>query len=285
MRRPSFFSRYILPIAFVLLAVFVVLGFTYGTGFLTMLLAGQGRVQYDALPTLSPPQIGTPIAPFEQVSPALMVASERLSSGYQPLSEQFFDLDVQPLGAYLPRSGNRQFALQDPTPLPTPFPYPTSPPLPAPSIPNMELPTLVPLEDENERTLPYTYVGIDCAPSGLPVDGILTQRYHRYHPAIDLGVPVGTPVIATHSGQVIYADWSTVGYGYLVILQSGAFITYYAHNTSFNVIEGQYVGKGSVLAWSGNTGNSTGPHVHYETRVNDMNVDPLTFEQRGFGTC
>ncbi|MEL7235367.1 MAG: M23 family metallopeptidase, partial [Chloroflexota bacterium] len=70
-----------------------------------------------------------------------------------------------------------------------------------------------------------------------------------------------------------------------VILQSGAFITYYAHNTSFNVEPGQAVGKGSIIAWSGNTGNSTGPHVHYETRLNDIPVDPLTFDNRGYYSC
>jgi murein DD-endopeptidase MepM/ murein hydrolase activator NlpD len=98
-------------------------------------------------------------------------------------------------------------------------------------------------------------------------------------------VPLGTPVIATHSAQVIFAGWSDIGYGYLVILQSGPYITYYAHNTSFNVTEGQYVGAGSIISWSGSTGNSSGPHVHYETRINDIPVDPLTFGNRGYSTC
>src|SRR5690606_40058231 len=62
--------------------------------------------------------------------------------------------------------------------------------------------------------------------------------------------------LATHSGQVIFADWSDVGYGYLVIIQNSQFITYYAHNTSFNVNSGDFVGRGSVVAWSGSTGNS-----------------------------
>src|SRR5262249_35497002 len=127
--------------------------------------------------------------------------------------------------------------------------------------------------------------GATCAPAGLPVDGILTQRFHAGHSGVDLGVPLGTPVLATMSAQVTFADWSTIGYGYLVILQNGPYITYYAHNTSFNVSVGQFVGKGSIVSWSGSTGNSTGPHVHYETRINDVPVDPLTFESRGYPTC
>jgi murein DD-endopeptidase MepM/ murein hydrolase activator NlpD len=102
---------------------------------------------------------------------------------------------------------------------------------------------------------------------------------------MDIGVPFNTPVIATHSGIVTWADWSEIGYGYLVIIQSGVYITYYAHNTSFNVEVGAYVGKGSIVAWSGSTGNSSGPHVHYETRINDIPVDPLTFESRNYPTC
>ncbi|RMG83030.1 MAG: M23 family metallopeptidase, partial [Chloroflexi bacterium] len=129
------------------------------------------------------------------------------------------------------------------------------------------------------------YAGESCAPSGLPVGGVLTQRFHVYHAGIDLGVPLGTAVRATHSGKVIFAGWSDVGYGYLVILQNGPFITYYAHNTSFNVTVDQLVGKGSIIAWSGSTGNSSGPHVHYETRINDIPVDPLTFSSRGYSSC
>jgi len=68
-------------------------------------------------------------------------------------------------------------------------------------------------------------------------------------------------------------------------LQSGPYTTYYGHNTSFNVIEGQWVGAGSIIAWSGTTGNSTGPHIHYEIRINDIPVDPLTFDNRGFPSC
>jgi murein DD-endopeptidase MepM/ murein hydrolase activator NlpD len=280
------FQRVILPILSLLLAVAVVYIVVY-------LIGGppnRAFVRYNAPPTIPPPLPGTPVARFEQVNPAILQAYALYENGYDPAEQDLFSFAVQPIGNYLPRSGDNPFVLNAPTEAPTPFPYPTTPPLPIPGIPGMIMPTLVPtslVETEAERTVPVPLEieWLECAPAGLPVSGPFTQRFHRYHLGVDIGVRVNTPVVATHSGQVVYADWNPIGYGYLVILQSGPFITYYAHNTSFNVVQGQTVGKGSILAWSGNTGNSTGPHVHYETRVNDINVDPLTFENRGYGTC
>ena len=128
-------------------------------------------------------------------------------------------------------------------------------------------------------------IGVDCAPTGLPVEGVLTQAFSRWHSGIDLGVPIGTLVKATQSGQVIFAGWSDIGYGWLVIIQNGPYITYYAHNSFLNVIQYQYVRVGDILSYSGSTGHSTGPHVHYETRINDIPVDPLTFDARRLPTC
>ncbi len=255
------FSRQVLfPMAFLLLAVAVVFGAVWQIS----RAWGSGPTRYTARPTNPPPQPGTPIAPLEQVNPALMTAFDLYQTGYT--DDEMIVANVQPIGAYLPRSGNRQAALADPTAAPTQFPYPTTPPQPTLGQP------------------PIT-AQANCAPTDNPVAGVLTQGFHRYHLGIDLGVQAGTPVRATHSGQVIFADWNENGYGYLVILQSGPFITYYAHNTSVNVREGQQVIKDSVIAWSGSTGNSNGPHVHYETRINDVLVDPLTFADRGYATC
>jgi murein DD-endopeptidase MepM/ murein hydrolase activator NlpD len=125
----------------------------------------------------------------------------------------------------------------------------------------------------------------NCAPSGYPVPGILTQPFWGTHSGIDLAAPLNTPVYATQSGVVTWADWNTYGYGNLVIIQSGHYITYYAHNTSFNVSAGQVVSRGALIAWSGSTGHSSGPHVHYETRIDDVPVNPQTFEARGLATC
>ena len=127
--------------------------------------------------------------------------------------------------------------------------------------------------------------GTECAPSGLPVAGLLTQRFYIGHIGIDLSVPTGTPVRATHSGYVDWAEWNIYGYGNLVVIHSDHFITYYGHNSTFSVKKGQFVQKGDVIAFSGSTGHSSGPHVHYETRINDVTVDPLTFEKRGYKSC
>jgi len=257
-------------------------------GFMTYLAGTVGIQQSpETIPiesiTSVPPLPGTPIARFELLDPELVNVLEfGQPEGVTGL--QVYGAGVQPIGAYLPASGDLQIGLAEPTPLPTPLPYPTTPPLPLPDVPGGILPT-VSAFDENGQPRALPYAGDNCAPAKNPVDGILTQRYHAYHAGIDIGVPLGTPVVATHSGRVIFADWSDVGYGYLVIVQNGPFITYYAHNMSFNVTENTLVGKGTIIAWSGSTGNSSGPHVHYETRINDVPVDPLSFENRGYPSC
>lgn len=221
---------------------------------------------------------GTPIAPFSQINPAIVNVLNFAPTNF---GAQALDIySVQPVGAYLPRSGELNFSIIEPTAIPSPFPFPTAAPLPLTPDAIGVLPTLIP----NDRRI-VAYGGDACAPAGRPVEGVLTQRYHAYHGGIDIGVPFNTPVIATHSGTITYADWSAIGYGYLVVIENEPFTTYYAHNTSFNVRQGQQVGKGTVIAWSGSTGNSTGPHVHYETRIDNITVDPATFESRGHRSC
>lgn len=201
--------------------------------------------------------------------------------------------ELPPVGVYLPRTGDRLFELPTPTPRPT-IPPPTATYTPEPSItPPSDLGFITatppafydPLGNPGPTVVARAEEDDECAPSGLPTAGVLTQRFHRWHIGIDLGVHVGTGIVATHSGEVIFAGWSEIGYGYLVIVQSGKFITYYAHLSALNVVVGQQVGRGTILAWSGNTGNSSGPHLHYEIRINDVPVDPLTFEERGYHSC
>ncbi len=243
---------------------------------------------------------GTPIVRYARVNPAIVGVLE-YAAPYGDFSLSVPQVGVSSVGMYLPRTGNTQFEFVDATPLPTPFPYPTSPPLPLPALPESVQPTAIALETLQlilppiagaasaagivGTIVPLPAVGSVCAPAGYPVDGILTQRFHAYHSGMDIGVPLGTAVQATMSGVVTFAGWSEIGYGNLVIVQNQQFITYYAHNTSFNVAVNQYVAKGSLLAYSGSTGNSSGPHVHYETRINDVPVDPMTFEDRGYATC
>lgn len=267
------FRNWLIFFGLLLVTVILVAALSYFSGLLAILPFATDFAQTPiAIPTIESLE-ASPIARYPELDSAFLEAIDLESSNYGQ-----FQLGIQPVGIYLPRTGDTVFEPLVPTPLPTPLPFPTSPPLPLPAL--ADLPTLVP---GSERFTPYG--GDECAPKGLPVDGILTQRFHRYHSGIDIGVPSNTAVIATHSGQVLFADWSEIGYGYLVIIQNKRFITYYAHNTSFNVVAGDIVGAGTILAWSGSTGNSSGPHVHYETRINDIPVDPLSFESRGYPAC
>ena len=82
---------------------------------------------------------------------------------------------------------------------------------------------------------------------------------------------------AAQSGRVIISG-VIGGYGnYICIAHGGSLSTCYAHNTSLGVSQGQSVKQGQVIAQSGNTGNSSGPHVHFETRINGSPVDPMGY--------
>ena len=116
---------------------------------------------------------------------------------------------------------------------------------------------------------------------GWPVAGPVTSgfgsRWGRMHEGIDIGVGAGTPVHAAAAGTVIYAGWMS-GYGNIVVIDHGnGLSTAYGHNSQLIVGQGASVGKGFVIALSGNTGHSTGPHVHFEVRVNGAPVDPLGY--------
>jgi murein DD-endopeptidase MepM/ murein hydrolase activator NlpD len=109
-------------------------------------------------------------------------------------------------------------------------------------------------------------------PQGLPLSGRISQEFHAGHRALDIAVPVGTPVRATMDGRVVHAGWNAQGYGNLVIVENGPYRTYYAHLDRVPVGVGETVRAGAVVGYSGNTGNSTGPHLHYEVRVDGTPV-------------
>ncbi len=266
-----------------------------GAVILMTVLAGEqaitrGDRQLEVELTLAvPPLPGTPIARYAALDPAVVAYLDAMPQNLAVSPPDTDGFSLPPLGAFLPRTGNVGAALDAaPDPLPTPRPYLTGTPFPLPTVPPL---ATVPPSPTPERAVAPTAVAAavtldaECAPAGLPVNGLLTQYYHTYHVGIDLSASLGSPVYATHSATVIFAGWDSFGYGNLVILQNGAFITYYAHNTSLTVVLNQQVNKGDIIAWSGSTGNSTGPHVHYETRINDVPVDPLTFEERGYVSC
>ena len=97
------------------------------------------------------------------------------------------------------------------------------------------------------------------------------------HEGIDISVPEGTPVRAAKPGTVILAAY-TGGYGnYTCVDHGGGLSSCYAHQSSFAVSSGDQVDQGEVIGYSGNTGSSTGPHLHFEIRVNGSAVDPLGY--------
>lgn len=119
----------------------------------------------------------------------------------------------------------------------------------------------------------------------MPVSGRITSGYgyrihpifktRRLHTGVDIAVPTGTPVRAAAGGEVIFTGrWG--GYGIVVIVDHGGGVsTLYAHNSAVAVRSGQHVGQGQVVSYSGSTGYSTGPHLHFEVRRNGVPVNPL----------
>jgi LysM repeat protein len=114
-----------------------------------------------------------------------------------------------------------------------------------------------------------------------PVTGRITDRFGfrtisgRWHNGLDIAGPSGSAVRAADSGFVVFAGWQGSGYGNLVIIDHrNGFVTYYAHLSTYYVNAGQSVGKGAVIAARGSTGNSTGPHLHFEIRYNGARKNP-----------
>ena len=119
-------------------------------------------------------------------------------------------------------------------------------------------------------------------PEGLPIQGFITQEFkvddqEHYHPGIDIACAVGMPVLATASGVVEYADFDST-YGYMVVLRhNDSVVTLYGHNQRLLVSTGQEILVGSRIAMSGNTGQSSAPHLHYEIRLNGEPLDPMEY--------
>lgn len=99
-------------------------------------------------------------------------------------------------------------------------------------------------------------------------------RFSNIHPALDFGINDGQNIYAVHSGQVEYAGWSNVGYGYTITIQGDNIWTRYAHLKQCLVNSGDGVIEGQLIAYGDSTGNSTGPHLHFEIKINGRFVDP-----------
>lgn len=115
----------------------------------------------------------------------------------------------------------------------------------------------------------------------LPAQGSISsyfgERWGRQHKGIDIAANTGSNIVAFQSGKVTFSGWNG-GYGNLVIIDHGnGFETYYGHNSKNLVKVGDKVDKGDVIAKVGSTGNSTGPHCHFEIRVNGKPINPLNY--------
>ena len=99
----------------------------------------------------------------------------------------------------------------------------------------------------------------------------------KLHAGMDFSGAVGTPIYATGNGKVVYAEIHQ-GYGKCVLIDHGFnYQTLYAHMSAYNVKAGQKVKRGDIIGYMGNTGMSTGPHIHYEVKKNGIPVDPINY--------
>lgn len=115
-----------------------------------------------------------------------------------------------------------------------------------------------------------------------PVKGVVTSkfgaRWGKHHSGIDIGCPEGTPIYASAAGKVVFVGEKS-GYGLLVIIShsNGSSFTIYAHNSKNLVKENAEVKQGEKIALVGQTGRATGPHLHFEIRIESKAVDPLQY--------
>ncbi len=118
-------------------------------------------------------------------------------------------------------------------------------------------------------------------PLGWPVPSpvlgdVFGPRGASFHSGVDFVAASGTPVYASRSGRVVYADWADGGWGFLVVIAHRHGIrSLYAHLSQIDVSAGVWVGRGVRVGSVGTTGNATGPHLHFEVRVRGASVDPL----------
>ena len=104
-----------------------------------------------------------------------------------------------------------------------------------------------------------------------------TLKVNKMHTGIDIGAGMGTNILAANAGKVITAGWNN-SYGYMIMIDhGGGIVTLYAHSSALLVSKGDIVTRGQVIALVGSTGRSTGPHLHFEVRVNGEYKDPMGY--------
>ena len=115
-------------------------------------------------------------------------------------------------------------------------------------------------------------------PQFYKVSSHFGPRGRRHHDGIDIPDPKGTPIVASDGGMVIYSDNGIRGYGNMIVIaHSDGVYTVYAHNKTNKVSKGEKVKRGELIAEVGNTGRSTGPHLHFEIRVKNSVRNPAQY--------
>ncbi len=134
---------------------------------------------------------------------------------------------------------------------------------------------------------PADWMRANAAPDLWPVEGPVTGSFGEridpfngegaFHSGVDIGSSYGQPIVAPADGIVEFADFMG-GYGRAIILDHGHGITTrYGHLSNFSIISGQHVHRGDTIGYVGLSGRSTGPHLHYEVRINDTPVNPYKY--------
>jgi murein DD-endopeptidase MepM/ murein hydrolase activator NlpD len=190
------------------------------------------------------------------------------SAAMQTSSQPHPTTQLRPTSTPVPTRIPRAQAARPASATATPTP---KPPAPAPT-PKPALPTPAPVA----RSGPAASI-----PGGIswPLRGVITQRFgENGHTGLDIADPTGTAVRAAAPGVVSVAAKATYGYGWRIIIDHGnGYSTLYAHLSAFNVAAGATVARGQVIGAVGQTGLATGPHLHFEVRVNGQANDPLKF--------
>lgn len=134
----------------------------------------------------------------------------------------------------------------------------------------------------NYHTEVIIKIPVIVSPFIWPIDSrIISQQYWLFHTAIDIITPMYTEVHAMADGTVTYSGWKDGGYGYFIIIDhANGFQSWYEHNSELLVNVGDKVKQGQLISYSGNTGHSTGPHLHLEIRKEGVPINPLWYLPR-----
>lgn len=111
-----------------------------------------------------------------------------------------------------------------------------------------------------------------------PTQGVITQGFYWYHPGVDIANNAEPNILAADAGTIIREGWDNTGYGNMIMIDHGNGLqTLYAHMSAFYVTLGQTVNRGDTIGRMGTTGNSTGPHLHFEIHQNGVHLNPLSY--------